>query len=690
MMMQWRQRWTAWALAFLCALTLAAPALAVEEAPARAEAAQAAAEAAMQYGGAVSVQYALWEDGEITLSGTAGVYSKSENRLLTAENLYGVGSVSKTYTAALMMKLVEAGKVDLDQPVTAYLPDFKMADERYKDITVRMLLNHSSGLMGTTTTNAFLLGDPHEDDARVNLLARLADQTLQADPGAYSVYCNDGFTLAELVIEAVSGRSYTEFLHETITAPLGLEHTFTPMDEVDWSETARIYQGEAPRALPAEALAVIGAGGIYASAEDLARFGGMFCDDSVLTETSREAMAADEYLRGLWPEDSEGDALAYGLGWDSVHMFPFSQNGIQALVKGGDTIYCHAGLVVLPEYDMAAAVLTSGGVSTYNELAAARMLIDALAEQGVTVNEAAALPETAPAETVPADMAALAGDYGSSTAFLKVLMEGNTLTLRMPEIFGGGDQLFTYCQDGSFRDETGTILVRLVTEDNGQTYLFQKTYTALPGLTTLCVANYGFQRLPEQAVSPENQAAWDSRGNRLYFLMNEKYTSSFYAMSGILASMADPDLYPAGYISTNVIAGPDLAAQFVQIPGTGSRDGGTIRAYTEGGADWLAINSALYREGSSLETLYDGERAVCTIQPDGFARWYHIGEAAGKTARVTLPERGGFYVYDAAFQLTASSWCWGDTETVLPEGGYIVFAGDAGQVFRIQLSETES
>ena len=119
---RWKQRTLA--LALLLALVLALPAHAAEDAaPTRAERAQAAAEAAMQYGGAVSVQYALWQDGEIVLSGTAGVYSKSENRLLTGDHLYGIGSISKTYTATLVMELVEAGKVDLDEPVTTYLPN---------------------------------------------------------------------------------------------------------------------------------------------------------------------------------------------------------------------------------------------------------------------------------------------------------------------------------------------------------------------------------------------------------------------------------------------------------------------------------------------------------------------------------------------------------------------------------------
>ena len=149
----------AFALALALLLSLWSPALAAEagaaetgtaaETSALAQSAQTAAEAALQYGSADSVSYALWKDGEIVLTGSAGAYSRTEDRALTDDVLYGVGSISKTYTAVLMMTLVEAGKVDLDQPVTTYLPEFTMADPRYEDITVRMLLNHSSGLMGS-------------------------------------------------------------------------------------------------------------------------------------------------------------------------------------------------------------------------------------------------------------------------------------------------------------------------------------------------------------------------------------------------------------------------------------------------------------------------------------------------------------------------------------------------------------
>ena len=174
----------------------------------------------------------------------------SENRLLTDDILYGVGSVSKVYTAAAMMRLVEDGKVDLDAPVTTYLPDFTMADARYKDITVRMLLNHSSGLMGSAGPSSFLFGDGAHD-ASDDLLERLSTQTLQADPGAYSVYSNDSYTLAQLVIEAASGMDYGAYLHEAVIEPLGLENTFVPADNAAADRFARTYLSAGGRQGPA-------------------------------------------------------------------------------------------------------------------------------------------------------------------------------------------------------------------------------------------------------------------------------------------------------------------------------------------------------------------------------------------------------------------------------------------------------
>ena len=213
-------RWRALVLALLLAVSLAVPAAAAETETAAEDLqtlADTAASYAAQYGGAQSLQYALWQDGEIVLTGQTGTFSRSENRLMTGDELYGIGSVSKIYTTVAVMQLAEDGKVSLDAPVTQYLPDFKMADERYKDITVRMLLNHSSGILGTGLSDAMLFGEA-STRAHDTLLEKLSTQRLAADPGAFSVYCNDGFSLAELVVEAVTDMDFMDYVDEHILA----------------------------------------------------------------------------------------------------------------------------------------------------------------------------------------------------------------------------------------------------------------------------------------------------------------------------------------------------------------------------------------------------------------------------------------------------------------------------------------
>ena len=474
--MEWKRMLSAALAGLILVPALTLPALAAQETGAAGETfadkALHAIELAGQYGGADSVRYALWEDGEITAQGGWGVYSKTENRALTEDILYGIGSVSKTYTAAAVLKLAQDEKLKLEDPVTKYLPGFTMADERYKDITVRMLLDHSSGLMGDTTRDAFLFGDTDESAAD-DLLERLSTQRLKADPGAYCVYSNDGYTLAQLVVEAVSGMDFMDYLHAAILDPAGLTDTYAPGDDFDTGRLARTYaSAEDTRALPQDTVGIVGTGGLYATAADLASFGGLLCGNDLLSQEWLDLMNTDWAVKGLWPADSENDSLAYGLGWDNVHQYPFNQSGVTALVKGGDTLRYHASLIALPEEDKAVAVLSSGGVSTYDQLAGERILIDALAEEGVTVDESLpALPEAKPA-VIPGALKTNAGTYVSLGMVATVAFpDDKTMTLTNAAALGGAVQTFTYRDDGTFLDETGSFILRFVTGVNGRTYL---------------------------------------------------------------------------------------------------------------------------------------------------------------------------------------------------------------------------
>ena len=680
--MKLRKRGSALLLALMLSLSLSVSAMAEETVASLEETAQSAAQGALTYGGADSVQYALWQDGKVVLTGSCGSYSRTENRALTDDILYGIGSVSKIYTTVAVMQLAEAGRVSLDAPVTRYLKDFKMADERYRQITVRMLLNHSSGLMGSHFENAMLFGDA-DPVAADSLLEQLSTQRLKADPGAYSVYCNDGFTLAELVVEAVTGMEFMDYVRSRILKPAGLENTFAPGDDFDTGRLAKTYHGADPRALPQDCLNLVGTGGIYATASALAAFGGALIGTKLLRQSSLNAMAAPEYDRGIWPDTDAPDALRYGLGWDAVEWLPFSQSGIQALVKGGDTLRYHAGLVVIPEYHMAAAVLSSGGASTYNEMTAAQMLAAALKARGVVLDESLPLlPEAAPA-AMPAELTENAGYYGSTAAQYRVdVTDDGTLTMRVLTMPSVPAQAFTYCDDGTFRDTTGQAALRFVKEANGQLYLYQQAVGLLPGLGMMPTANYAAVKLPENDITPEVQAAWDRYLSTSFLPMGEKYSSQTYLALADSTAQETAELVP-GYVGASRIVDSTSALYELQIPGANGRDGQDIHVYEQSGITWMDVNGALYMSAEGAPVLYTGPDSYSTVQENGYARWYRVGGNAGKSMTVRVPEDAGFWVYDTDGQVTASSVLWGDTRAELPQDGFVVFAGDPGARFHL-------
>ena len=407
----------------------------------------------------------------------------------------------------------------------------------------------------------------------------------------------------------------------------------------------------------------------------------MFCEDGILSADAIAASMADEYAQGIWPEDTE-DVVSYGLGWDSVHWYPFAYSGIQAVTKGGDTILYHAGLVVIPEYDMAAAVLSSGGVSTYNEMAASQMLIAALAEQGVAVDQT---PHTLPAAEraeMPAELMDYAGLYGDSTSAVM-------LTVTADGVLSTGNAPLYYYSDGSFRDENQMVMLKFVEEDNGQTYLWQKAYSSIPGLGEQPSSSYIYMKLPDNPVPPEAQSAWDARSGKLYLALNMKYTNIQYPLALPVAAVATDPVNMPGYMVFDRILDADRAEGVAQIPGLYGRDWQNITMTERNGVEYLSTCGGLYMDSAAAEPLFGGASSWSTIQADGYARWYQVGSAAGKTMTVQVPEHGGFAVYNAAGLPVAASWAWGDTSAVLPEGGWVVLSGTPGTRFVLSLTADE-
>ena len=152
-----------------------------------------------------------------------------------------------------------------------------------------------------------------------------------------------------------------------------------------------------------------------------------------------------------------------------------------------------------------------------------------------------------------------------------------------------------------------------------------------------------------------------------------------------VAAVAEvPETIP-GYIGAARIVDETTARSEIQVPGVGSRDGVDYQLEERDGVLWINAKGSLYMDAAAAPTLFTGSGAsYTTIQADGYARWYQVGDAAGKTMTVQVPENSGFWVYDGNGQVTASSVLWGDTTVTLPEDGTIVFAGDPGARFHLR------
>ncbi|MGX1831972.1 serine hydrolase domain-containing protein [Paenibacillus taichungensis] len=637
--------------------------------------------------GTTSVQYALIDGGEIVVSGQTGKNDINNKVPLTSNTIYGIGSTSKMVLTTAVMKLVDEGKIDLDVPVVNYIPDFKMKDNRYKQITPRMLLNHSSGLMGSSGSNATLYGD-NDTYSHDTFLEQLANQNLKADPGAYSVYCNDGFTLAEILVERVSGRGFTAFIHKYITEPLDMKYTKTPQDVVEPAEMAGIYSPLVEGQLPQENYNIIATGGIYSTAEDLVKFSQIFTGEveGILSSKSVEAMEQEEYKRGMWPEDSD-TSISYGLGWDSVNLFPFSEYGIKAVTKGGDTISYHSSLIVLPEYNLAAAVTSSGGTSAKDQFIASELLLSALEEKGIITERKPEKSFGIPVKAdIPKEIYTYAGMYGANNSVKKIeINHAGEMTVSTLEAPSDSAQTYTYTADGTFVNDKGTEKLKFVTEKNGSMYLWSRSYISLPGLGQLAFSEYTAEKLEANELSQDITASWEEREGKRYYVVNQKYTSTVYLHSSPILPIHSNKETP-GYMSNIKIIGANEAATELQIPGMAGRDTKEIYFSKKNGVEYITAVGSVYASEELVQPLYSGKQSVSTIQTDGYAKWFSVPSTVnGKVMTVKLPANGAFAVYDQRGVCINHTVVSGKNEVVLPENGRIVFAGEVGSTFEILL-----
>ncbi|MBB5958647.1 CubicO group peptidase (beta-lactamase class C family) [Saccharothrix tamanrassetensis] len=347
--------------------------------------------------GVPGAQAAVLVDGEY-VDAAAGVLSLDTGVEVTTDAVFQIGSITKVWTATLVMQLVDDGLLDIDEPIVTYLPEFRVADPRATAaITPRHLLNHTSGVDGD-------LFHPtgRGDDAVEKYVGTITDAQQVHEPGAMFSYCNTGYTVLGRLVEVLRGKTFGAAVHDHIAKPLGLAHVATNSDEAIMFRAAVGHVDRDGEVVPAPVWSLepstAPAGSLLAMrARDLlvwanAHLGG---GAPLLSEASAKAMREHQVdvppigvLAGGW-----------GLGWE---LF---DHGADVFGHDGGTIGQMAFLRISGAADFAVALLTNSldGLRIYRGL-----VEDLLREHaGADVPE---LP-TPPAEPEPLDADLVTGTY---------------------------------------------------------------------------------------------------------------------------------------------------------------------------------------------------------------------------------------------------------------------------------------
>ncbi len=190
-----------------------------------------------------------------------------------ARTLYRVGSVTKPVTATAIMMLVEKGKINLDDPITKYIPQFKINNQFEQPITVRHLLSHQAGLLRHIYINFDYQLEVKNPPSYEMVLDYLKKKKLLFCPGEKYKYSNVGYALLGKVIENVSGISYKEFIKQEIFTPLEMDNSYVGLNQENSKLLAKGYESVLnDRAKENKAIRDKSAGSIISTAEDLSKY----------------------------------------------------------------------------------------------------------------------------------------------------------------------------------------------------------------------------------------------------------------------------------------------------------------------------------------------------------------------------------------------------------------------------------
>lgn len=354
--------------------------------------------AQMSKHGLPGVAIAVIEGDKIAYLNGYGV--DGAGRPMTAHTQMLIGSQSKSFTALAIAQLTEQGQLNLNDPVQAYIPEFRVADEPASaQITINHLLHHTSGLSDSGFGVVVSL-----DATREQVIRALAQARLTAPVGSSHQYFNLGYSVLAYIVELVSGQTYAEYIQEHILIPLGMgASTADPFHAADLASGYTRLFGFPVRMREEIPAYGVGEGFIVSTAEDMARY-------AITFQTSGAGLVSPEMLKLIL---TPGIGY-YGMGW-------YILDGGTKIVHGGANQTFHTEVNIYPSQNRAFVLLTNQGYQVDHFVSAEQLT------QGV---EAVVLGRTPPPVSQGWSVQYMGWGLGIFVLVLTALHTRNLISLR--------------------------------------------------------------------------------------------------------------------------------------------------------------------------------------------------------------------------------------------------------------------
>lgn len=392
------------------------------------------------------------QDGKILYQGGFGLAEVASKTPITPETKFRIGSVTKQFTAAAILKLAEQGKLALTDPLAKFYPKVPNAPK----ITLRHLLTHTSGLASYTSRPNFFVGVTRPTTP-ADLLASLEKDAPDFEPGANFAYCNSGYFLLAEIVAQVSGQSFADYLRTTFFEPLGMKGTGIFVNATPPAGAALGYALHEEQVLPAldwEMSWAGGAGALYSTVGDLFRWTEALHAGRVVNADSLKAMTTPNPL----PPGVDGLRYGFGLVVSDVERLP-------AIGHNGGLQGWQSHLLWLPQQHVTLVALANAmpGAPALEPAVVTRDLARHFLAQEIA-------RQTAPVENKDIDpkiYADFVGRYDYKSGIQTVTTENNHLFVQLTgqqrfEIFPrSADEYFLKIVDAQLRflrDEKGAVV----------------------------------------------------------------------------------------------------------------------------------------------------------------------------------------------------------------------------------------